>query len=95
MSKTVLMNDYRTIVVGTDGSDLSGPTVARAAWLAAREDAELVIVCAWSSISRRAEAKNVNAWAMTRPRSGRCTAGRPPPRPCRRACRSPGPTARP
>lgn len=61
MSKTVLMNDYRTIVVGTDGSDLSGPTVARAAWLAAREDAELVIVCAWSSISRRAEAKNVNA----------------------------------
>lgn len=61
MSQTVLMNNYRTIVVGTDGSDLAGPTVARAAWLAAREDAELVIVCAWSSISRRAEAKNVNA----------------------------------
>ena len=57
------MNDYTTIVVGTDGSDLSVPTVARAAWLAAREDADLVIVCAWSSISRRTEAKYVNSLA--------------------------------
>lgn len=56
-----VMNDYKTIVVGTDGSDLAEPTVARAAWLAAREGAELVIVCAWTSMSRRAEAKNVNA----------------------------------
>ena len=30
------MYDYRTIVVGTDGSPLAGPTVARAAWLAMR-----------------------------------------------------------
>ncbi|MFI5953029.1 universal stress protein [Cryptosporangium sp. NPDC051539] len=51
--------DYRVVVVGTDGSGLAGPTVARAAWLAAREDADLVIVCAFADLSRRAEAKNV------------------------------------
>ena len=53
------MYDYRTIVVGTDGSPLAGPTVARAARLAAREDADLVIVCAYSELSRRDEARNV------------------------------------
>ena len=53
------MYDYRTIVVGTDGSPLAVPTVARAAWLAAREDADLVIVCAHSELSRRDEARNV------------------------------------
>lgn len=53
------MNAYKTIVVGTDGSALAAPTVARAAFLAAHEGAELVVVCAWSSVSRRAEAKNV------------------------------------
>jgi nucleotide-binding universal stress UspA family protein len=53
------MTDYRVIVVGTDGSALSGPTVARAAWLAKHDDADLVIVCAYSALSRRAEAKNV------------------------------------
>ena len=53
------MYDYRTIVVGTDGSPLAVPTVARAAWLAAREDADLVIVCAYSGLSRRDEARNV------------------------------------
>jgi len=42
------MHHYRTIVVGTDGSPLAGPTVARAAWLAAHSDADLVIVCAYS-----------------------------------------------
>ena len=51
--------DYRTIVVGTDGSSLSGPTVGRAAWLAKHDDANLVIVCAYSALSRRDEAKNV------------------------------------
>ena len=51
--------DYRTVVVGTDGSALAGPTVARAAWLAQRDDADLVIVCAYSGLSRRDEAKNV------------------------------------
>lgn len=53
------MFDYRTIVVGTDGSPLAVPTVARAAWLAAHDDADLVIVCAYSELSRRQEARNV------------------------------------
>jgi len=52
------MNEYRTIVVGTDGSDLARPTVARAAWLAAHNDADLVIVCAYAELSRRQEARN-------------------------------------
>jgi nucleotide-binding universal stress UspA family protein len=51
--------DYRTIVVGTDGSPLAKPTVSRAAWLAAHDDADLVIVCAYSGLSRRQEARNV------------------------------------
>src|SRR5919199_3222658 len=53
------MYEYRTIVVGTDGSALATPTVARAAWLAAHEDADLVIVCAYSALSRRQDARNV------------------------------------
>ena len=53
------MYDYKTIVVGTDGSPLAEPTVARAAWLAAHADADLVIVCAYSALSRRQEARNV------------------------------------
>jgi nucleotide-binding universal stress UspA family protein len=53
------MHDYKTIVVGTDGSPLAEPTVARAAWLAAHADADLVIVCAYSALSRRQEARNV------------------------------------
>ncbi|MFT3861997.1 universal stress protein [Micropruina sp.] len=53
------MKDYRTIVVGTDGSSLAGPTVGRAAWLAKHDDANLVIVCAYARLSRRDEAKNV------------------------------------
>jgi nucleotide-binding universal stress UspA family protein len=53
------MKDYRTIVVGTDGSSLGEPTVGRAAWLAKHDDADLVIVCAYSQLSRRDEAKNV------------------------------------
>ena len=53
------MKDYRTIVVGTDGSALAEPTVGRAAWLAKHDDADLVIVCAYSTLSRRDEAKNV------------------------------------
>lgn len=52
------MYDYRTIVVGTDGSPLAAPTVARAAWLAAHDDADLVIVCAYSGLSQREEARN-------------------------------------
>ena len=53
------MKDYRTIVVGSDGSSLGGPTVGRAAWLAKHDDADLVIVCAYAQMSRRDEAKNV------------------------------------
>jgi nucleotide-binding universal stress UspA family protein len=53
------MNDYRTIVVGTDGSELAGPTVARAAWLARHDDADLVIVCALSDLPRRQEARTM------------------------------------
>lgn len=49
---------YRTIVVGTDGSPLSVPTVARAAWMAAGAEADLVIVCAYDELSRRQEARN-------------------------------------
>ena len=52
-------NDYRTIVVGTDGSVLAEPTVARAAWLARHAGAELVIVCAYAELTRRQEARNV------------------------------------
>src|SRR5262245_13320345 len=52
------MRDYRTIVVGTDGSSLAEPTVGRAAWLAKHNDADLVIVCAYAQMSRRTEARN-------------------------------------
>ena len=63
------MKDYRTIVVGTDGSGLAAPVVARAAWLAVRDDADLVIVCAYARVPRRADAKNV-ATLGGDPRSG-------------------------
>ena len=53
------MKDYRTIVVGTDGSTLAEPTVGRAAWLARHNDADLVIICAHAQMSRRTEAKNI------------------------------------
>ncbi len=51
------MFDYTSIVVGTDGSSLAAPTVARAAWLAVHDDAELTIVCAMTQLSRRDDAK--------------------------------------
>ncbi len=53
------MKKYSTVVVGTDGSTLAGPTVARAAALAKADDADLVIVCAFTPVPRRADAKNV------------------------------------
>jgi len=73
------MKDYRTIVVGTDGSDLAGPVVARAAWLAVRDDADLVVVCAFAEMPRRTEAKNVHTLggdARTGQVLGREAAGR-------------------
>lgn len=42
------LNEYRTIVVGADGSALTIPTVARAAALARHDDADLVVMVAWS-----------------------------------------------
>lgn len=53
------LSGYRVVVVGTDGSRLAEPTVARAAALARTDDADLVIVCAYSGLSRREEARNV------------------------------------
>jgi len=44
------MGRYRTIVVGTDGSETSFRAVDRAAALAADEDATLVIACAFVPI---------------------------------------------
>ncbi|WP_375486360.1 universal stress protein [uncultured Jatrophihabitans sp.] len=41
------MSAYRTVVVGTDGSDTSFAAVERAASLAADSDATLVIACAY------------------------------------------------
>lgn len=46
------MSAYRTIVVGTDGSDTSLAAVDRAASVAADSGAELVIVCAYSPAGR-------------------------------------------
>ena len=63
------MTDYHVVVVGTDGSSLAAPTVARAAWLAHHDDADLVIVCAYSKLSPRIEAKNI-ATLGGDPRSG-------------------------
>ncbi|RRC95868.1 MULTISPECIES: universal stress protein [Schaalia] len=49
---------YSTIVVGTDGSSLAPTTIASAAHVAVAEDADLVIVCAYSSLPRRTDAMN-------------------------------------
>jgi nucleotide-binding universal stress UspA family protein len=46
------MPAYRTIVVGTDGSDTSLAAVERAAEVAADSDAELLVVCAYTPASR-------------------------------------------
>ncbi|WP_300019636.1 universal stress protein [Pseudonocardia sp.] len=46
------MTAYRTIVVGTDGSDTSLAAVDRAAAVAADSHAELVVVCAFTPASR-------------------------------------------
>jgi nucleotide-binding universal stress UspA family protein len=46
------MSAYRTIVVGTDGSDTSLAAVDRAASVAVDSAAELVIVCAYTPATR-------------------------------------------
>jgi nucleotide-binding universal stress UspA family protein len=55
------MSAYRTIVVGTDGSATSFSAVDRAATVAADCGAELVIVCAYTPVTREdtAEAEDV------------------------------------
>ncbi|WP_282006175.1 universal stress protein [Propioniciclava sinopodophylli] len=60
------MTPYGCIVVGTDGSALSDPTVARASVLAAAEEADLVIVCAYSGMTMREGAKATATLGDTR-----------------------------
>ena len=48
------MTTYRTIVVGTDGSDTSLRAVAEAAALAAKSDATLIVASAFTSTHRDA-----------------------------------------
>ncbi|MHA6625387.1 universal stress protein [Pseudonocardia sichuanensis] len=55
------MPAYRTIVVGTDGSDTSFAAVDRAAAVAADSQAELVIVCAYTPASRQDTAEAEDA----------------------------------
>lgn len=55
----MIKHPYRSIVVGTDGSSLAEPTVETAARVAAHEDADLTIICAYTAVPRRADAKNV------------------------------------
>ena len=47
------MPKYSRILVGTDGSALAGPTVRRAVSIAASNEADVVIVCAYTAISDR------------------------------------------
>ncbi|MDO4887625.1 MAG: universal stress protein [Actinomycetaceae bacterium] len=44
---------YGRILVGTDGSSLAGPTVVRAATLAKAHGADVVIICAYTTLSSR------------------------------------------
>ena len=55
------MPAYRTIVVGTDGSETSFNAVVRAAAVAADSDAQLVIVCAFTPASREDTAEAEDA----------------------------------
>ena len=47
---------YNRILVGTDGSLLAEPTIVRAAGLAAANGADVVIVCAYTTLSPRESA---------------------------------------
>lgn len=58
-------NRYRTIIVGTDGSTLAKVVIDRAARLAALEQADLVIVCAWSGLDLSTEAHGPESVAGT------------------------------
>lgn len=51
---------YQKILVGTDGSSLAGPTVTRAARLAVADDADLIVVCAYTKLPPREAAKDPN-----------------------------------
>ena len=52
------VSQYRRILVGTDGSSLAVPTVERAASMAASNDADVVVVCAYTAISSREAASS-------------------------------------
>ncbi|RLP06459.1 universal stress protein [Propionibacterium australiense] len=54
------LDRYRKILVGTDGSSLAGPTVTRAARLAVADDADLIVVCAYTKLPLREAAKEPN-----------------------------------
>ena len=54
------LDRYRKILVGTDGSSLAGPTVTRAARLAVADDADLIVVCAYTKMLAREAAREPN-----------------------------------
>lgn len=54
------LDRYRKILVGTDGSSLAGPTVTRAARLAVADDADLIVVCAYTKMPAREAAREPN-----------------------------------
>ncbi|WP_316667761.1 universal stress protein [uncultured Propionibacterium sp.] len=54
------LDRYKKILVGTDGSSLASPTVTRAARLAVTDDADLIIVCAYTKMPAREAAKEPN-----------------------------------
>lgn len=55
------MSAYRTVVVGTDGSDSSLRAVDRAASIASAADARLVIACAYYPVTEREVQRAVEA----------------------------------
>lgn len=54
------LDRYKKILVGTDGSSLAGPTVTRAARMAVADDADLIVVCAYTKLPAREAAKEPN-----------------------------------
>ena len=64
------MSAYRTVVVGTDGSESSLKAVDRAAAIASGSDAQLVIACAYypadpKDVSAAADALGNEAYQVT------------------------------
>jgi nucleotide-binding universal stress UspA family protein len=55
------MSAYRTVVVGTDGSDSSLRAVEKAAALAGDADATLIIACAYYPVDSKSSASDADA----------------------------------